>query len=72
MNEILDRQDFLYVYRVTGRKDGMEYFFQDTARISAGTLASFRDAVDAQRWVDALRAKGERVHVMPSAEGIVR
>lgn len=71
MNEILDREDFFYVYRVTGRKDGMEYAVQPTAQ-PGRILALFALATDCQLYVDALRQSlNLPVHVMPSAQGIV-
>lgn len=63
--------NFFYVYRVTGRADGMEYAFAHTWH-SGYDLAHFRLAVDAQKWVDHLRADGNVVSIMPSAEGILK
>lgn len=64
-------ENFFYVYRVTGRDDGMEYAFQHTYR-PGYAFAHFRLAVDAQIWIDHLRSQGNEVHVMPSAEGILK
>lgn len=64
------RTDFYYVYRVTGREDGMEYAFAHPWH-SGYDLAHFRLAADAQAWVDHLRNSGNVVSVMPSAEGIL-
>lgn len=66
----MQKTDWYYVYRVTGRDDGMEYAFQHTWH-PGKMFATFRDAIDAQRWVDHLRSLGNDVKVMPTAEGIL-
>jgi hypothetical protein len=60
-----------YVYGVPGREDGLQYAVHsyDNPRQIA---AAFHQADDCQAFIDALRARGGEVHVLPTAEGSVR
>jgi hypothetical protein len=63
--------NFFYVYRVTGREDGMEYAIAHSWH-AGYDFAHFRLAVMAQPFIDQLRRNGDEVHIMPSAEGILK
>lgn len=57
--------EFYYVYDVPNRADGLRFFLQHTER--KGWAIGWSDAADCQRYVDTMRADGERVEVMPTA-----
>lgn len=62
--------DFLYVYDATGREDGLTVFVHSTAA-PRQVLAAFHAPADAQVFIDAARAAGTTVTVLPSAARVI-